>query len=187
MALSKVTWGGQELMQGINDGLEENWEGDGGEQYEAYTGPRPTRGNYPFKVRFEKAESSNGNPQVIVHMVLDPINPEHQKYAGYYCRDYLTFTPKTGFRTAPWLKCIGVTPREFLSQTGADENGIIKKIGKRTFDENTKMLCSIRPDTKNNPDYESVRYLRMMDGTETSQPGNDADDDADAGDIKTPF
>lgn len=180
MAVSKVKWGGDWL-----EGLE-NEEDDAGSGYEAYEGPRPPKGVYLAKFRMEQSESKSGNDQVIVHFTLvGAWKPEHRRFDGYYWRDYLTFTPKTGFRTRPFLKAIGVTPREFVSQTGADDNGIIKQIGKKKFTDESLLVVSIRPDAKNNPEYEQTRYLRTPDAAEVKGGGREAENpgDADAGDL----
>jgi hypothetical protein len=179
MAVSKVKWGGDWV-----DALEGEWDEDESGGYETYEGPRPPKGVYMVKVRMEQAESTNGNDQVIVHCnVSGAFKPEHRKYDGYYFRDYLTFTPKTGFRTRPFLKVLGVTPREFVGQTGVDENGTIRQIGKKKFTDEFFLVVSIRPDSKNNPDYEQVRYLRAAtpEDVKGSSAGG-SNDDTDAGD-----
>ena len=156
MAVSKMKWAG-----GWVDTLEQDWDEDDSGGYQTYEGPRPPKGVYMVKVRMETAESSNGNDQVIVHMTVHGgFKPEHRRYDGYYFRDYITFTDKTGFKTRPFLKALGVTAREFHSQTGIDEDSIIKQIGKKKFTDDFMLVVNIRPDTKGNPDYEQVRYLR---------------------------
>jgi hypothetical protein len=174
MPVSKVKWGGDWL-----DALE-NESDDEGAGYEPYEGPRPPKGVYLAKVRMQQSESSNGNDQVIVHFnLVGSWKPEHRRFDGYYWRDYLTFTEKTGFRTRPFLKALGVTPREFASQTGADENGTIRQIGKKKFTEEFYLVVGIRPDTKNNADYEQTRYLRTPSADEL-KGGAPADTSADA-------
>lgn len=183
MALSKVKWGGEDILAGI----EAEWDDDGDSDYAPYEGPRPPRGVYTWQVRMNKAESNNGNPQIIVHMTLVPRLPEHKRFEGYYCRDYLTFTPKTGFRTAPFLKVLGVTARQFWDSTGVDQDGVIKQIGKKKFGDDLLLVCGIRPDTKGNPDYEQVRYIRQATD-DLPSGGDDELVDEDAGSKKpTPF
>lgn len=189
MPVSKVKWGGDWV-----ESLEQDDDGDEG-GYEPYEGPRPPKGVYLAKVRMQTGTSSNGNDQVIVHFnLVGAFKPEHRKFDGYYWRDYITFTPKTGFRTRPFLKALGVTPREFHTQTGADENETIRQIGRKKFSDDFHMVVSIRPDTKNNPDYEQVRYLRTANaedlGGKPATGTNDADDalpQAEEDALPTPF
>jgi hypothetical protein len=192
MAVSKVKWGGDWV-----DSLEQDWDEDDSGGYPTYEGPRPPKGVYLAKVRMEVGKSANDNDQVIVHFnLVGAYKPEHRKYDGYYWRDYITFTPKTGFRTRPFLKVLGVTAREFHTQTGADENGTIRQIGKKKFTEEFYLVVNIRPDTKNNPDYEQTRYLRQATAAEAQgkAPAEDGgahddpltnDDNDDA--LPTPF
>lgn len=194
MPVSKVKWGGDWV-----DALEQD-DDEGGQEYAPYEGPRPPKGVYLAKVRMQTGESSNGNDQVLVHFnLVGEFKAEHRKFDGYYWRDYVTFTPKTGFRTRPFLKALGVTPREFHTQTGADENNNIRQIGKKKFTEDFMMVVMIRPDTKNNPEYEETRYIRTANaedlkalkgggGSKDTNGGADdalpeADDDA----LPTPF
>jgi hypothetical protein len=177
MAISKVKWGGDWV-----DSLEQDWDEEDSSGYETYEGPRPPKGVYLAKFRMEQAKSSNDNDQVIVHFTLvGSFKPEHRRFDGYYWRDYITFTEKTGFRTRPFLKVLGTNPREFRTQTGIDENGIIRQIGKKKFTDESLIVVSIRPDAKNNADYEQTRYIRMATaedaGGKASDDGSDLHDD----------
>lgn len=174
MPVSKVKWGGDWV-----DSLEQD-DDDTGEGYAPYEGPRAPKGVYLAKVRMVPGQSKNENDQVIVHFnLVGAFKPEHRRFDGYYWRDYITFTPKTGFKTRPFLKALGVTPREFHTQTGVDDNGNIRQIGKRKFGEEFMMVVMIRPDTKNNPDYEETRYIR----TATPEDLKGAGQATDSGDV----
>lgn len=178
--MAKVKWGGQELASSIDD-----YDPDNDQQYTDYTGPRPPKGLYRFRIgRVQKSESTNGFPQMVVDMELDPDRAEHKQYAGYHIRDYIIVKEdgSTAFRYAPLLRALGVTGKQFVTMTVVDENGYITKMGPKLI-PGSLVHGFIRP-SKRNPEYDYIKYMPPR----ADDDSNDADDaDGDDDDNEAPF
>lgn len=186
--MAKVTWGGADLESALDE-----WEDDGG--YPQYAGDRPPKGVYRWDIRVEKTTSKNGFNQLVVHLVLNPHKPDHQKYKGYHCMSYIIVKEdgSTAFRVRPFLDAIGVTARQFRTGTiskptdRTTSNGQpiedITKIGPVVMD-GLKVMAAIKPQ-RDKPEYEDVSFLPMPDDADDDTASPDPESDVD--DNEPPF
>jgi hypothetical protein len=180
----KMKWGSAEEAKEIDA-----WEPDPDRQgYQEYTGPRPPKGMYRWRLdRLQASMSSGGFRQLIVHLVLDPHLPEHEKYRGKYMRDYIIVKNDTGFRVKPFLDVLGVTASQLYNQTdvtkeeGSDPpTAIVNRIAK-VVPAGTLLYGRIWPD-RNKPEYDRIEYVKRAEAGDKDTAGSDDSDDGNDGD-----
>lgn len=172
--MGKVKWGGG-ISQGALD------EVDTSRQFTPYDGPTPPAGVYRFKIKvLKQTSSSNNNPQLQIGLELEPRAdiPEQKRYKGYFMMDFIPVMDSTAWRLRPFLDAIGVTSKEFVNGTVADEDQNITKIG-RTVPKGLLLACSIRngQDQKGNPRMEVAQYIPVADGDDQDDAADDATSD----------
>lgn len=181
--MPRVKWGGADLA----DAIESAEEG-----YEEYTGPKPERGVYRFRItRLYKSESSGGFPQMEIFLEMDPPadRKEHMRYKDFFMRNWIIVKDdgSTGFKVKPFLAAVGVTPKQFATGTiigdaEEDNNGNerfpITKIGNVKF-PGTHVWGYIKP-SKRDPEYYDISYKSAPEGAaDDSDDADDADDSTD--------
>lgn len=181
--MTLLKWGSAAEAEAIDA-----WEEDPDRQgYTEYTGPRPPKGMYRWKIdRLQATKSSGGHRQLIVHLVLDPHTEDHEKYRGKYMRDYIIVKDDTGFRVKPFLDVLGVTAKLLLTKTdvtkdeGSDPpTATVNKIG-TVRPAGMLLFGRIWPDSQK-PEYDRIAYVRAADAEDDAAGSDDAgsNDDGD--------
>jgi hypothetical protein len=173
--MPKVKWGGKELQERL-----ENYDGDQDAQYRPYDGPPPKAGMYLFEAKRVKYNISPGNfprLQVFLELTPRPGRPDEKKYDKFFILDGIIVKEdgSTDFRIRPFLDAIGVSVRDFLTNTitSAEDPEVVTKIGKFKMDKPFPIMGSIRP--QRDSDYYDIKYYPMPDDA----AGDDTDDDDD--------
>jgi hypothetical protein len=186
--VGKVKWGNNDLADAIEEAQES--------EFDEYTGEQPPRGVYRFKItRLLNGTSKNGFPELVVFMRLDPDRPAHKEFEGYTMIDFIIVKEdgSTGWRVKPFLRAIGVTPRQFVQNTIEDSEADpaddrfgggqpITKIGAVKF-PGKLVYGAIRPDPKSESGYWKIKYLAPPDNAGSA----DAAGSGDSGDEDPPF
>lgn len=184
--MPKVKWGGADFADAI-DSAEEG--------FEEYTGPKPPRGVYRFRItRLYKSESSGGFPQMEVYLEMDPPKEkrEHANYKGFFMRNWIIVKEdgSTGFKVKPFLAALGITPKQFATGTvvGDAEEGNdgaerfpITKMGTVKF-PGAHVWGYIKP-SRRDPEYFDISYKQAPDGAADDSDADDSDDS----DTEAPF
>lgn len=156
-------------------------EYDPSEQYKPYDGPMPPNAVYHWRVKrlqFQPA-TKDKLPSLWVGMELVPRRGRGEtQYAGYYLTNFLPISAKTQFRYVPFLDAIGVSTRDFASRTEADNEGMVRRIGKwrHTGDFIIAAMLKDEQDAKGNP-RKGIGWQGPADAdTEYVEPGESDDD-----------
>jgi hypothetical protein len=177
--MPKVKWGGKELQDSL-----ENYDGENDAQYRPYDGPPPRAGMYLFTVKRVKQNTSPGGfPRLQLFLELTPRagRPDEKRYDKFFMLDGIIVKEdgSTTFRVRPFLDAIGVSVREFMTNTvtSAEDNELVVKIGKFKTDKPFQIMGAIKP--QKDSDYYEIKYYPMPEDAD-----DDADDDMDDDDTK---
>jgi hypothetical protein len=152
-------------------------------QFKPYAGPIPP-GNVVYAWRIKVLKNVAGDrkkhPQLRVGLELVPRQGFNEsKYAGYFVMDFIPIMSSTAFRYVPLLDALGVSGREFESNTINDKEGNIKKIGRWVNDGDDVIIAMLvdGQDQNGEPrkEIKGGTYGDLPDHIELS----DSDDDDD--------
>lgn len=159
--------------------------------YKPYTGPTPPVGQvYMFVVKILKhqARTREKNAALVVGLELEPRNKDDQKFAGFFCMNYLTVADNTQGFYVPFLEAIGVSSTDFEKRTITDEEGNIKKIGPYRHTGDVLVLAQLREN-----EYQGKTRIQagwfgpVEEDPEDEDEYDDEDLDPDEGDDDEPF
>lgn len=151
---------------------------------QAYAGKVPPAGVYRFELRVLKTgESGEGNPKLVIGCFLDGSwRPEHKKYDGCPMWDHLAVIQSQNFKVRAFCDALGVTSKQFMTQTMTDEDDNILKIGTLKIKDEGLLIYAAVQKT-NDPDYgEQIRPARgggYMPAPEDDDDSDEADGDGE--------
>lgn len=149
---------------------------DQAEVSQSYAGKIPPTGVYRFILRrLKTGESGEGNPKLIIMGILDGTwRPEHKKYDGCPFFDHLAVIQSQNFKVRALCDALGVTSKQFMTQTVEDEDNNVLKIGTLKI-KDEELLIYISVTKTNDPEYgEQLKPARG--GGYMPAPADDEDD-----------
>jgi hypothetical protein len=135
----RVNWG---ISADDIDNFERN-------QYTPYDGPIPPNNVvFKFKIKILRFTPATGDkhPQLRIGLELVPRNSDDKKFAGYFIMLYRHITERSQFVYVPFLDALGITGKDFINRTIADEEGNIKTIGKWRNTGSEHVMCMLKDD-----------------------------------------
>src|SRR4051812_29375161 len=116
-------------------------------QFKPYAGPTPPT-NVVYAWRIKVMWSVDGdrkrNPQWRVGLELVPRAGFNEgKYRGFFVMDFIPIANNTQFRWVPLLDALGISGREFETQTVRDTDGKVTKIGRWRNNGDTVVIAQL--------------------------------------------